>query len=164
MLPEQLQAIRERAEKATPGPWDWRLERQGDVERVYHHPSLLAPDGTPVANANDGLGIDSEYTVCESKDDALFIAHAREDIPALLTEVERLQAESERWQYDAAMWTGYSKDFERRLVASLALAKQLAEALHFTQEYVGEATLPALPGWSWYDATQAYEVAMGGKP
>ena len=30
----------------------------------------------------------------------------------------------------------------------------LREAIRLTREYVGESTLPALPGWSWYDAIE----------
>lgn len=35
-------------------------------------------------------------------------------------------------------------------------ADLLAEALRLTQEYVGDETLPALPGWSWFDALEHY--------
>ncbi len=31
--------------------------------------------------------------------------------------------------------------------------EQCVEALRLTREYVGEEMLPALEGWSWYDAT-----------
>lgn len=46
-----------------------------------------------------------------------------------------------------------------RLV-EVSAAQQLAEALRLTVEYVGTATLPALPGWSWYDALTAHYPAM----
>lgn len=29
------------------------------------------------------------------------------------------------------------------------------EAIRLTREYVGEALLPPMPGWAWYDATEA---------
>lgn len=38
-----------------------------------------------------------------------------------------------------------------------ATAEMMAEALRLTREYVGEDKLPALPGWSWFDAMQQYE-------
>lgn len=43
-----------------------------------------------------------------------------------------------------------------------AIATQAVEALRLTREYVGEEMLPALEerGWSWYDATQAYNAAV----
>lgn len=40
-----------------------------------------------------------------------------------------------------------------------ALSDQLAQALRLTQEYVGNELLPALPGWSWFDALEAYKAA-----
>jgi predicted nucleic acid-binding Zn-ribbon protein len=39
-------------------------------------------------------------------------------------------------------------------------AIQAKDAFHFTREYAGEKMLPALPGWSWYDATLALEAAL----
>lgn len=75
MTTEQLEAIRERAEKAAEGPWEF-----------------------------DGVGYCGEYpyiidlTVGEvgvryHAEDAEFISKARTDIPALLAEVESLNAE-----------------------------------------------------------------------
>lgn len=62
---EQLNAIRERAAKSTPGPW-------------YHnrHNEISTPNGARLAQTVTGL-------------DAEFIAHVREDVPALVAEVER---------------------------------------------------------------------------
>lgn len=66
MNDERLRQIRERAEKATPGPW-----------------------------TNDGCDISDPIgrRICfiRDDDDADFMAHTREDIPALLAEVERLR-------------------------------------------------------------------------
>jgi hypothetical protein len=41
-----------------------------------------------------------------------------------------------------------------------AVAGQLAEAIRLTREYVGEVALPAVEGWSWFDATGAYNSAV----
>lgn len=71
MKPEELKAIEKRAEKATPGPWEidkGHLWRAGSCQQII---------ATEQCNPTD---MD-------------FITHAREDIPALLTEVKRLQAE-----------------------------------------------------------------------
>jgi hypothetical protein len=38
------------------------------------------------------------------------------------------------------------------LAAAEAREAKLREAIHFIREYVGEERLPALPGWSWFDA------------
>ena len=36
--------------------------------------------------------------------------------------------------------------------------KQAREAFEFTRQYVGYHLLPALEGWSWYDADQALKT------
>ena len=58
----------------------------------------------------------------------------------------------------------YLVDEVERLQAQV---KQLADALnfavlaiHLTREYVGEERLPALDGWSWFDATKRGEHAL----
>jgi len=92
-----LDAIRRRAESATEGPWwfdeddnCWRLhgvhahipaDPIGIPEQIINHQILKAPKrGTTYA----------EYWPNEA--DAAFICHAREDIPALLAEIDRLRA------------------------------------------------------------------------
>ena len=78
------------------------------------------------------------------------------DIAVLLAEVERLQGDvrSKQNVLDAAL---------KELNRMDALAKMLADALHFTQEYVGPQMLPALEGWSWFDALAAYEAQQGSR-
>lgn len=43
---------------------------------------------------------------------------------------------------------------------------EMAEAIRFTREYVGEETLPPIEGWSWYDAMRKHapEVLAGMVP
>lgn len=62
-----LDAIRRRADTATPGPW--------------------TPQDWGVNNASKEITIAS---FIETEEDTQFIAHAREDIPALLAEIDRL--------------------------------------------------------------------------
>lgn len=64
---DELQAMKERAEKATPGPWT-------------HGRDYVRTDAP-----NQGIGT----MHCLPKD-APFIAHARDDVPKLIAEVERL--------------------------------------------------------------------------
>src|SRR5260221_9904389 len=74
MTDEELKEIRERAEKATPGPW-LGLYLSGDtINGVKNAPGAV------------GLG-EVGLTAADHK----FITHAREDIPALLAEVEWLR-------------------------------------------------------------------------
>lgn len=77
MPQEQLDAIRRREAKATAGPWShWSGWEQWDHSVM----SYELDDAPTVAN------------IIPELDDAEFIAHAREDVPALLAEVERLRA------------------------------------------------------------------------
>lgn len=72
MTEQQLQAIKERASKATPGPWKVENSRYegrfnaASVDENYDLPACL-------------MGIE----------DAEFVAHARQDIPALIAELEQ---------------------------------------------------------------------------
>lgn len=83
MNQEQLNAIKQRAENATPGPW-------------LVAPEKCSPEGQGVYES-DGFGC-----ICEVGDpyprgnnrpqeNMVFIANAREDVPALVAEVERLR-------------------------------------------------------------------------
>lgn len=67
---EQLNAIKERVAKATPGPWEYDEDERG----IW----------------NKG-GFNYLGTVTLSHNSAEFIAHAREDVPALVAEVEYLR-------------------------------------------------------------------------
>ncbi len=68
-----LDAIKARAEVATPGPWEWDYEtlfseESDPVLRFYHERQAYAGA------------------------DLIFIAHSRADVDALIAEVERLRA------------------------------------------------------------------------
>jgi hypothetical protein len=77
-----LEAIKARAQAATEGPWDW-----GPLDSTLSgRLALRAPGMRPVVRA-------AAADVWPSAADAVFIAAARSDIPALVTEVERLQNE-----------------------------------------------------------------------
>lgn len=75
---QEIEAIRKRAESATEGPWKW----DGDSLTYRKHGML-----DPIVWANQY----GDITVEEP--DAEFIANAREDIPKLLAEIERLRSE-----------------------------------------------------------------------
>lgn len=77
MSEERLDAIQARVDGATTGPWDDQ-PNWTDTARV-----VLNGDGEALWDAV-GLMADA---------DSEFIAHAREDVPALLTEVERLRGQ-----------------------------------------------------------------------
>jgi len=72
-----IKAIRERVEKATPGPWGW------DLYYIVGRVPKGRPGGEVIGEMRatvDRL----EYPLSQRKADAEFIAHARQDIPDLL--------------------------------------------------------------------------------
>lgn len=69
-----IEEIRARLEKASPGPW-----RSGEM---------------PILQDHDCCSV-------ERLEDVEFVSHARQDIPALLDEVERLRALVARYQNTA---------------------------------------------------------------
>ncbi len=75
-----LEAIKARCKAATKGPWKYTYSKEDNEHNVILHGDdynddtvLLFYEGCQTGNA-----------------DAEFIAHAREDVPALVAEVERL--------------------------------------------------------------------------
>lgn len=80
LTPEEIAAIRERAEKATSGPWQYEqyeVDPLSDTAKLYYSGSEK-----PFADFRGDLNQDQ---------DAEFIAHARTDIPALLANIEELE-------------------------------------------------------------------------
>lgn len=92
--PLDLDAIRARLDAACPGPWKVYNGNEGSVDYgplwavandAFHNPP--EDDDTPwiAVDVHTGLQADAE-----------FIAHARQDIPALLAEIDRLRADAAR--------------------------------------------------------------------
>ena len=91
---EQLAEIRERAEAATKGPWrshDFGHAGEEEPSSIVVHVGKF--------DHSDLLTYDTETAVAwmprwerQESDDAAFIAHARDDVPDLLSEVDRLRA------------------------------------------------------------------------
>jgi hypothetical protein len=87
LTPERLAEIKARTEKATPGPWTTHvLPRSVGGQTVTVH-----SESGPYTMAWT-VDIPPEIGGMVAAPDAVFIAHAREDIPDLLTEVKRLRA------------------------------------------------------------------------
>lgn len=82
-----LDPIEARVQRATPGPW---AEGAGQVRGGETRELIIAADGrTIIAMAYGGYG---HPTPDCTREDRAFIAHAREDVPALIAEVKRLRA------------------------------------------------------------------------
>lgn len=77
-----LEAIKARAEKATPGPWGgpWDAGDELLIE-TKDHASFICALSTD----------DEEERTKNGHGNATFIIHARDDVPALVAEVERLR-------------------------------------------------------------------------
>jgi hypothetical protein len=82
MTDEEIRIIKERCERATPGPWKSYIEG-----RDHESGSDFIMTGE---EKSPSRGPDIELTGA-TDDDQDFIAHARQDVPRLLAEVERLR-------------------------------------------------------------------------
>ena len=103
MNAQQLEEIKERVAKATPGEWD-----------VF--------DDIWVAQG-DGLTIGENIAKCEVEADADFIAHARQDVPELVAEVERLREALAFYANNI----NYSIVYNKNLLGSIAVDKDRGE-------------------------------------
>lgn len=85
---EQLAEIRKRAEATTAGPWYVSALAEGYI--------YAGGEFTVVASTveyNEDGSVHTRLDNDKSVDNQEFIAHARQDVPALLAEVERLRRE-----------------------------------------------------------------------
>jgi hypothetical protein len=91
MNQKQFDEIKSRTEKATPGPWKWNTDR-------YHggYIGITGKNNAEVLFPNHCNEDDEGAAWFEdlpNESDADFISHAREDIPALIAEIERFREE-----------------------------------------------------------------------
>ncbi|WP_232696123.1 hypothetical protein [Brevibacillus daliensis] len=86
---EDLEAIRERAEKATLGPWEW-----SDGDYINNNGDFRTSAGEPICHFGGHYGYETFTGMEPELVDIEFIAHSREDIPNLLAEIDRL---NNRW-------------------------------------------------------------------
>ena len=105
MKREELEAIEAREAVATPGPWeqDRGLEVYTHDKRGYFR--LADIRGWGHLTGQGALALPKDEAIAIQTANAEFIAHSRQDVPALLAEVKRLNAELERMngEYDSAV-------------------------------------------------------------
>lgn len=92
-----LDAIRQRVNAATPGPW--HAEDKGAFHEIYTKglgTNPLLPYEPPILLSS------SEPDEEIRREDAEFIVHAREDVPVLLDEIDRLREELRQAEHVAA--------------------------------------------------------------
>jgi len=110
MTGEELDAIEAREKAATPGPWGYD-SAYGDCENEGNCPHGYTghqQGGETECESCRHWYMENSATFCgptfleDGEDggmctvDAMFVAHSRKDVPALISEVKRLKAEAER--------------------------------------------------------------------
>jgi hypothetical protein len=101
MKRDELDTIRERADAATQGATpEWYMDED------YKGTVRCAWSGDLIAQC------------IPTEADAEFIAHAREDIPKLLEEIERLRADKERLIAELKKADQFSEELERKYMAA----------------------------------------------
>ena len=123
-MTDRLDEIRARTEAATPGPW-----------RAYGNTVEQEKTGCHqvVGTEFTGGGYMAYERLTTKDEDATFIAHAREDIPYLLAEIERLRA---------ALELGYRATESRNLLAAASDDWGTTPMLAEFHERAGEALWP----------------------
>jgi hypothetical protein len=111
-----LEEIRERAEKATPGPWD--IDGSDNQNWGIRSVAGDQPSIAPMAG----------YRSKDTEADAEFIAHAREDVPALLARIEKLEAIAEAAEDAADALEKYLPLIEGHVAAPHGLSSRDARA------------------------------------
>lgn len=103
---DRLAEIRQRADAATPGPWsrhDFGFAGQDEPSSIVVFQGIEF-DWRAVMYDNEFVCQMPTWDRQED-DDALFIAHARQDVPDLLAEVDRLAAENADLRRTIAQYT-----------------------------------------------------------
>lgn len=95
--PSRLSAIRARLEQATEGPW---------FAETNYSPEPYCTPSWYVVNAPHHPSVQLSRYVAEAEDsqDAEFIAHAREDIPYLLAEIDTLSSRLQAREAELRGW------------------------------------------------------------
>lgn len=115
MSSDRLARIKERAEKATPGGWEWD---EGDPGALM---ARFPDQDDPAVEALVNVGR------VVRRVDAEFIAHARSDVPWLLAEVERLAAERDEARRSEAL-ADAQRDEWRKIANEIEDDRDRAEA------------------------------------
>ncbi len=88
-----LKAIRDRADKATEGPWFVGVSSSDGMAPPYFSIGNFEADDHYEDTIAQIWGGNHDYEL-----NAAFIAHARTDIPALLDEIDRLEIDRDAWR------------------------------------------------------------------
>jgi DNA repair exonuclease SbcCD ATPase subunit len=142
LSPERLAEIREREQAATSGPWGTYFDRV-----VYDVVADLQPTGSgyrcrrqiaelrdePIDNDPAHRDWTAEEDASQILHDATFITRAREDVPALLAEVDRLTAERDKLAHELdgaslSLWEEEQENARLRLAYRSARERAVASS------------------------------------
>lgn len=112
MTEQQLEAIRARCEAATPGEWRYAV--------IHGHHLIVAPPDGPASISELGYFSLFEATGISNAADLGFVAHAREDVPALLAYIEELEADIRMHKEDRLRLRAENLRLDRELKARRA--------------------------------------------
>lgn len=151
-LEKRLREIKTRCESATRVPW---INHGGDSE--YIHPRVHSPDKliADFGNAESWLDAGDEWEA-----NASFCAHAREDIPWLLSEVERIGKESDDYRFQCG---GMEMEINDLRDASSAHEQGRREGIEMAAKGCAEALAEKGLGY-WADAVLASIRALSSAP
>jgi hypothetical protein len=114
--------IRARADAATPGPWQWNSYSGICAGVSKGHLLYDGWDGEEgvawVCWIDNGPYAGDQLILAESKANAAFIEHSRQDIPFLLAELDRLRADRDSLQKQAEIQSATESE-------ALALVEQM---------------------------------------
>lgn len=147
--PEELEQVRQRAAKATPGPWFHRQagqHRPSDPKQRY---DWIGDHPDQGKHKKVVVGRDACYG---GEPDYAFIAHAREDIPRLLVTLVERDATID-WLRNLRA----TDEMDRQAAEIKSLRAQLAQAHNAALELAAEVAITYLYG---HEAAQAIRALM----
>jgi hypothetical protein len=139
MTEQELDAIRERAAKATPGPWHYigesivgvvvdcncpMPEDPGDSqqyrpETLHESHDIVPPRDIGGNYSGDDSLVDEPGRWDQWIADCQFIAHARDDVPALINQIEKRDGIIHDLQQESAAIEAGRQEERRRIIAVL---------------------------------------------
>ena len=119
-MTDRIEEIRQREENATRGPWAWDGHRVPTLSGRAGDPDIYEYDTEVIEASHSGECACRSLCTLELEIgpwDRMFIANARDDIPFLLAEVERLTAANDRLARIASNVAVTLKEGKRDLMA-----------------------------------------------
>ena len=124
---KRIAEIRERCEKATPGPWEARW-----LDDCFIEPKICM------------IPANGCYDYSKFEENSQFTAHAREDIPYLLGEIESLQAQLAAYKSAGLVpedIKSMAEDYGRMASEEFELKERLAESQRREQAAIKDLKL-----------------------